>query len=38
VAPFRYALEVPQGGLDDLGIGSGTTIAPGAEAANCAGF
>lgn len=30
-APYRYALEVPKGALDDLGIGRGTTIVPGAE-------
>jgi uncharacterized membrane protein (UPF0127 family) len=28
--PYRYALEVPQGGLGGLGIGSGSTITVGA--------
>jgi uncharacterized membrane protein (UPF0127 family) len=27
--PFRFALEVPQGRLDDLGIGPGATVAVG---------
>lgn len=28
-APYRYAIEVLQGGLDDLGIGEGSTITVG---------
>jgi len=34
-APFRYALEVPEGRLDELGIGPETTITPGTEAEGC---
>lgn len=37
-SPFVLAIEVPRGGLDDLGIGPGSTaeVVPGTRAAECA--